>query len=159
MKLATHGLRKFLWVSVLVAALSSPLSCRPDPRVVVLTKGGKEVVLRVEIADTPAKRELGLQYRRELGDDQGMLFLFPVEGRQSFWMKNTPLPLDIIFIGSDLKIAGIIHQAVPFSTNSLSVSAPSQFVLEIKGGLSRRSGIEAGDSVRFEGISLDGVRE
>lgn len=159
MKLATHGLRKFLWVSVLVAALSSPLSCRPDPRVVVLTKGGKEVALRVEIADTPAKRELGLQYRRELGDDQGMLFLFPVEGRQSFWMKNTPLPLDIIFIGSDLNIVGIIHQAVPFSTNSLSVSAPSQFVLEIKGGLSRRSGIEAGNPVRFEGIPLDSVRE
>lgn len=159
MKLATHGLRKFLWVSVLVAALSSPLSCRPDPRVVVLTKGGKEVALRVEIADTPAKRELGLQYRRELGDDQGMLFLFPVEGRQSFWMKNTPLPLDIIFIGSDSKIVGIIHQAVPFSTNSLSVSAPSQFVLEIKGGLSRRSGIEAGNPVRFENISLEGIKD
>lgn len=159
MKLATHGLRKFLWVSVLVAALSSPLSCRPDPRVVVLTKGGKEVALRVEIADTPAKRELGLQYRRELGDDQGMLFLFPVEGRQSFWMKNTPLPLDIIFIGSDSKIVGIIHQAVPFSTNSLSVSAPSQFVLEIKGDLSRRSGIEAGNPVRFENISLEGIKD
>ena len=158
MKLATHGLRKFLWVSVLVAALSSPLSCRPDPRVVVLTKGGKEVALRVEIADTPAKRELGLQYRRELGDDQGMLFLFPIEGRQSFWMKNTPLPLDIIFIGSDLKIVGIIHQAVPFSTNSLSVSASSQFVLEIKGGLSRRSGIDVGDAARFEGILIEEVK-
>ena len=159
MKLATHGLRKFLWVSVLVAALSSPLSCRPDPRVVVLTKGGKEIALRVEIADTPAKRELGLQYRRELRDDQGMLFLFPVEQTQSFWMKNTPLPLDIIFIRSDSKIVGIIHQAVPFSTNSLSVSAPSQFVLEIKGGLSRRSEIEVGDAVRFEGISLERLKD
>lgn len=159
MKLATHGLRKFLWVSVLVTALVSSLSCRPDPRVVVLTKGEKEVALRVEIADTPAKRELGLQYRRELGDEQGMLFLFPVEGRQSFWMKNTPLPLDIIFIGSDLKIVGIIHQAVPFSTASLSVSAPSQFVLEVKGGLSRRSGIDVGNAVRFENIALEGIKD
>lgn len=115
-------------------------------------------MLRVEVADTPAKRSLGLQYRNELGEDQGMLFLFPSEGAQSFWMKNTPLPLDMIFIGSDLKIVGIIRQAVPFSTTSLTVPAPSQFVLEIKGGLSRRKGIEVGDSIRFEGIPLDSIR-
>ena len=134
------------------------VACRPHPRVVISAKSGREIALRVEVADTPAKRELGLQYRRELGDGQGMLFLFPVEGSQSFWMKNTPLPLDIIFIGGDLKIVGIVHQAVPFSTNSLSASAPSRFVLEINGGLSRRLGIEVGNSVRFEDISLEGVK-
>jgi uncharacterized membrane protein (UPF0127 family) len=114
--------------------------------------------MRVEIADTPAKRALGLQYRRDLDDDQGMLFLFPSEEVQSFWMKNTPISLDMIFIGSNQKIVGIIQQAVPFSTAPLSVSAPSQFVLEIKGGLSRRDGIEVGDSIRFENISLDSVK-
>lgn len=159
MSLSDHLILKFLWAFGLLALLSSPLSCRSDPRVVILTKGGKELVVRVEVADTPTKRALGLQYRNELGEDQGMLFLFPSEGAQSFWMKNTPLSLDIIFIGSHRRIVGIIHQAVPFSTNSLSVSAPSQFVLEIKGGLSRRSGIEAGDPVRFENISLEGIKD
>ena len=108
--------------------------------------------VRVEIADTPAKRELGLQYRRELGDDQGMLFLFPAESTQTFWMKNTPISLDMIFIGSNLRIVGIVRDAVPFSTTTLSVAAPSQFVLEIKGGLARRNRIEVGDPVRFEGV-------
>jgi uncharacterized membrane protein (UPF0127 family) len=133
--------------------------CRPNPRVVVSTKSGRDIALKVEVADTPAKRALGLQYRSELGDDRGMLFLFPFPAAQSFWMKNTPISLDIIFIGSDLRIVGIVHQAAPFSTASLSVSGPSQFVLEVRGGLSRQAGIEVGNPVRFEGISLDGVRE
>ena len=63
-------------------------ACRSDPRVVVSTKGGKEYAARVEIADTPSKREMGLQYRTDLADDQGMLFLFPTETVLTFWMKN-----------------------------------------------------------------------
>ena len=132
-------------------------ACSADPRVIISTKSGQEVAFRVEIADTPAKRELGLQYRRELGDDRGMLFLFPAESVQTFWMKNTPISLDMIFIGGDRKIAGIVERAVPYSTATLSVGAPSRFVLEIKGGLANAKRIQAGDSVRFEGISLDGV--
>lgn len=126
---------------------------------IISTKSGKEYAVRVEIADSPAKRELGLQYRRELGDDQGMLFLFPAETGLTFWMKNTPISLDMIFIGSNLKIVGIVHDAVPFSMTTLSVGAPSQFVLEIRGGLAGRQGIEVGDAVRFEGVSLEGVKE
>jgi uncharacterized membrane protein (UPF0127 family) len=134
-------------------------ACRSDPRVIVSTKSGKEYAARVEIADTPAKREMGLQYRNELADDQGMLFLFPAEEVLTFWMKNTPIPLDMIFIGSDLKIVGIARDAVPFSTTTRSVGVPSRFVLEIKGGLAKQKGIETGDAVRFEGVSPDGVKE
>ena len=144
-----------LWLLLSFISFSA---CRSDPRVIISTKAGKELVVRVEVADTPAKRALGLQYRRELSDDQGMLFLFPAERVQSFWMKDTPLSLDIIFIGADRRIVGIIHQAVPFSTASLSVPAPSQFVLEIKGGLSERHGIKVGNPVRFEGVSLEGIQ-
>ncbi|TAK08106.1 DUF192 domain-containing protein [bacterium] len=158
MSLSDHLIFKFLWAFGLLALLAvGLLACRSHPRVVISTKSGEQLALQVEVADTPAKRSLGLQYRNELGDDQGMLFLFPSQGAQSFWMKNTPLPLDMIFIGSDLKIVGIIRQAVPFSTTSLTVPAPSQFVLEIKGGLSRRKGIEVGNRVRFENISLEGI--
>ena len=134
-------------------------ACRSDPRAIVSTKSGKEYAARVEIADTPAKREMGLQYRRELAEDQGMLFLFPAEETLTFWMKNTPIPLDIIFIGSDLKIVGIVRDAVPFSTTTRSVGVPSRFVLEIKGGLAKQKGIEVGAAVRFEGVSPDGVKE
>jgi len=134
-------------------------ACRSEPRVIISTKNGKEYAVRVEIADTPAKREMGLQYRRELDDDQGMLFLFPAEEVLTFWMKNTPIPLDMIFIGSDMKIVGIVHDAVPFSLTTRSVGAPSRFVLEIKGGRVKRQGINVGDAVRFEGISLEGIRE
>jgi len=153
------SVRGWLRAIFLLALSLVVVACDSGPRVIISTKNGKELVLRVEVVETPAKRALGLQYRNELADDQGMLFLFRFETVQSFWMKNTPLSLDMIFIGSDFKIVGIIHQAVPFSTASLSVSAPSQFVLEIKGGLSRLSGIEAGDRVRFEGISLDTVKD
>ena len=135
------------------------VACGAEPRVVISTKGGKEIPVRVEVADTPGKRQLGLQYRRDLDDDQGMLFLFPRATVQAFWMKNTPIPLDMIFIGSDRRIVGIIRQTVPFSTEALSVSAPSQIVLEIKGGLAERDGIEVGNQVRFEGISLEGIKE
>jgi uncharacterized membrane protein (UPF0127 family) len=134
-------------------------ACRAEPKVTIATQGGREVTFYVEIADTPPKRELGLQYRRELATDRGMLFLFPHEREQSFWMKNTPIPLDMIFINKDRKIVGIVEQTVPFSLDSRSVRAASQFVLEINGGLSRRHGIRNGDSVRFEGISVDGVKD
>ena len=63
-----------------------------------------------------------------------MIFLFPAESQHSFWMKNTPIPLDMIFINKDRKIIGIVEQAVPFSTDSRSVPGASQFVLEINGG-------------------------
>ena len=102
---------------------------------------------------------MGLQYRRELADDRGMIFLFPAESQQTFWMKNTPIPLDMIFINRDRKIVGIIEKTEPFSLDPRSVRAPSQYVLEINGGLGSRYGIQTGDTVRFEGIDTGGVRE
>lgn len=143
---------------LLLLALGA-VQCRLDPRVILVNGSGQEVVVRVEVADTPSKRALGLQYRSELGESRGMLFLFPSEKVQAFWMKDTPLSLDLIFIGSDRRIAGIVPRAVPFSMETLSVNAPSQFVLEVEAGFSSRHGIRAGDPVRFEGVTLQTVRE
>jgi len=131
-------------------------ACRADPNVAISTRQGREVVFQVEIADSPAKRELGLQYRRDLAPDRGMIFLFPAETEQTFWMKNTPIPLDMIFIDHERKIVGIVEQTVPFSLDARSVGKPSQFVLEINGGLTKRYGIQAGDRVRFEAIPMAG---
>lgn len=130
-----------------------------EPRIVIATEPGREITFHVEVADTPAKRELGLQYRKELPADRGMIFLFPAEAPQTFWMKNTPIPLDMIFIGRSRRIVGIVAQAAPFTLEPRSVGVPSQFVLEINGGLAKRYGIAPGDTVRFDGIPAEAVRE
>ena len=146
-------------IGFLIALIASVTACQAEPKVTITTKDGRNVSFVVEVADTPSKREMGLQYRRDLAADRGMIFLFPVESQQSFWMKNTPLPLDMIFINRERKIVGIVEQTVPFSLDPRSVTAPSQFVLEINGGLAKRHAIKAGDAVRFDGLPQINVRE
>jgi len=148
-----------LIIGLLIPLIASVTACQAEPRVTITTKDGRTVSFVVEIADTPSKREMGLQYRRDLAADRGMIFLFPAESQQSFWMKNTPLPLDMIFINRERKIVGIVEQTVPFSLDPRSVTAPSQFVLEINGGLAKRHAIKAGDAVRFDGLPQINVRE
>jgi uncharacterized membrane protein (UPF0127 family) len=150
--------RKSLVLAWLVVLLQVS-ACQAEPQVTIATEAGRQLTFQVEVADTPTKRELGLQYRRDLAVDRGMIFLFPAESEHSFWMKNTPIPLDMIFISKDRKIVGIVEQAVPFSTESRSVPGASQFVLEINGGLSKRYGIKAGDTVEFHGLSPEGIRQ
>jgi uncharacterized membrane protein (UPF0127 family) len=152
-------LRRTSLFLTLFAVLLQVNACQAQPQVTIATVGGRELTFQVEVADTPAKRELGLQYRRELAVDHGMIFLFPAESEHSFWMKNTPIPLDMIFINREGKIIGIVEQAVPFSTDSRSVPGASQFVLEINGGLSKSYGIKAGDFVRFQALSPESVKQ
>src|SRR5262245_22044720 len=146
-------------IGLIVALVFFVTACQAEPRVTIATQNGRQVSFAVEVADTPSKRALGLQYRRDLAADRGMIFLFPAESIQSFWMKNTPLPLDMIFIDRERKIVGIVEQTVPFSLDSRSVNAPSQFVLEINGGLSKRHGIKVGDRVRFENVPQTSAEE
>jgi hypothetical protein len=150
-----RALRSFLVLAVLLWAAA----CQAQPKVIIQTKENRELTFQVDVADTPAKRERGLQYRRDLAADRGMIFLFPSESHHSFWMKNTPIPLDMIFISSDQKIVGIVERAVPFSTDSRSVPAASQFVLEINGGLAGHYGVKVGDSIRFQGLAPEKVKE
>jgi uncharacterized membrane protein (UPF0127 family) len=148
-----------LIIGWLIALIASVTACQAEPKVTIATKSGRNVSFTVEIADTPSKREMGLQYRHDLAADRGMIFLFPAESQQSFWMKNTPLPLDMIFINRERKIVGIVEQTVPFSLDPRSVGAPSQYVLEINGGLAKRHGIKAGDAVRFDDIPQKNLKE
>jgi uncharacterized membrane protein (UPF0127 family) len=142
------GLTALIWLLGLAVS-----ACDAQPRVTITTKDGRQVGFQVEVADSPGKREMGLMYRTELADDHGMIFLFPEESQQSFWMKNTPRSLDMIFIGRDRKIVGIVEQATPFSLDPRSVDGRSQFVFEINGGLSQRYGFKSGDSVQFDGFN------
>jgi len=127
----------------------------PLPRAWVRLKdayGGVQAV-EVEVAATPDSRQRGLMWRTELAAGKGMLFLFPEQEVQSFWMANTLISLDMIFITTDMKVAGIVERAVPQSRASRSVGAPSQYVLEVPGGWSQSVGITKGSPVEFEGVA------
>lgn len=122
------------------------------PRVVVETAAGGRHAIAVELARTDAERARGLMHRTSLPDDRGMLFLFDETAEHTFWMKDTPLPLDMIFIDEEGRIVGIVERAAPRTTTPRTVGAPSRFVLEVNGGWARARGVRAGDRVRFEGV-------
>jgi uncharacterized membrane protein (UPF0127 family) len=107
------------------------------------------VTIQAEIADTPPARQQGLMFRTAMADSQGMLFLFPTEDHLSFWMHNTLIPLDMIFIKTDHTVLGVVENATPKTDTSRQVPGVSQFVLEVNGGLSQRLGIKAGENVAF----------
>jgi uncharacterized membrane protein (UPF0127 family) len=137
---------------VLLLAFAALVACTRGPRVVVHAAHGP-VTISVEIAATPARRERGLMYRTDLGADAGMLFLFPRDDDLRFWMKNTPLPLDMVFIDASRTIVGIVADTRPFSTQALGVGKPSRYVLEVHAGYCVKHGIAAGDKVDFEQVS------
>jgi len=112
----------------------------------IVTDAG-ERTFQVEIADDPRERAVGLMFRRAMPADAGMLFDFMEEQPASFWMRNTYIPLDMIFIKSDGTIDSIGERTTPLSERSVPSKGPVRFVLEINGGLSDRLGIEAGDRV------------
>ncbi len=113
---------------------------------IVTAKGVRR--FRVEIADTDALRERGLMFRKTLAPDHGMLFEFPLSDIQNFWMKNTLISLDIIYIGADGRIVSIARNAKPHDETPLPSAGPALGVLEIGGGLAAKLGIEPGDQVR-----------
>ena len=104
-------------------------------------------VFTVDVADTDAMREKGLMFRKELPAGRGMLFDFFRDQPVGFWMKNTYIPLDMIFIRSDGRIVSIAENTEPLSERVIPAGAPVRAVLEVKGGTARRLGIQPGDQV------------
>jgi uncharacterized membrane protein (UPF0127 family) len=101
----------------------------------------------VDVVDTPESRAQGLMFVTELADDAGMLFDFKEEREVSFWMRNTFIPLDMIFIAADGVVKTIHVNAKPHDTTSISSEVPVQFVLEIPGGRSVEIGLKPGDRI------------
>jgi uncharacterized membrane protein (UPF0127 family) len=156
--------RGIRWLAGLMAAAAFTIvtiatSCASAPRVEILSQDGRaRAVVKVEIANTQSAREVGLMYRPKLAANAGMLFVFSGPSMLQFWMKNTEIPLDMIFANGDGRIVGIIANAEPYSEKRLSVDAPSVYVLEVNGGFCAQHGIETGDRIRFDGFvprSLD----
>lgn len=122
-----------------------------DLTVIPLTVTSGETVhsFRVELADSAEAQAQGLMFRTELGDDEGMIFPSDPPDVRSFWMKNTPLPLDIIFIGTDGRILNIYPMTTPYSLDSLYSAGLTSGVLELRGGRAEELGIKKGDLVEW----------
>lgn len=127
--------------------LSSGASATKREGLTVDTAGGART-FQVEVVREEADRNRGLMYRRSMAESHGMLFDYDPPQVVGFWMKNTYIPLDIIFIGPDGRIIRIAEQTVPFSLEHIPSGGVTRGVLEINGGLSRKLGIRAGDVVR-----------
>jgi uncharacterized membrane protein (UPF0127 family) len=137
--------RSFAAAAALVLTLTSAWALDRNT-VEIASKGGVHV-FTVEIADTEAAREKGLMYRKSLPPGQGMLFDFHSDQPVRFWMKNTYIPLDMIFIRSDGRILNIAENTTPMSENEVPSAGPVQAVLEVRGGTARKLGIAPGDRV------------
>jgi uncharacterized membrane protein (UPF0127 family) len=153
---------------ILIAALATPLTaCRAEPQAVVqavtartapsgldliplqISSAGGTHRFTVEVARTGAEQAQGLMFRETLAPDAGMLFPFGAPRPASFWMKNTLIPLDMIFVRADGTIARIAANTVPHSLEPVGVAEPVAAVLEIPGGRAAELGIAEGDRVSW----------
>lgn len=117
--------------------------------------GKASAVFSLEVAATPEQRQQGLMFRKELATRHGMIFLFPAEKTQSFWMKNTYISLDMIFLDKNLKVVGILQHVPVLNESGRGVPAQSQFVIEVAAGTVEREGITEGAVARFEGPGIE----
>ena len=104
----------------------------------------------IEVADDDAERAQGLMNRPWMEETQGMLFIMENEERQSFWMRNTIIPLDIIYVSADKRIVSIAKDTQPFSEKSIPSAGPAKYVVEVIAGFSDKYGLKAGDRIEFE---------
>lgn len=133
---------------LLVAAFpAAALESFQKSKLSVETAGGGKFRFDVELALTPGQQAQGLMYRRTMAADAGMLFIYDRVQPASFWMKNTLIPLDMLFIAADGRIVNIHERAVPESLDSVNSDGPVKAILELNGGMAARLGIRPGDRV------------
>jgi len=152
-------LRLVLFVGIFGLLLGACGSDEPDPENTSFQKEGRLAFLGpdgdtlraidVEIAETDAERQRGLMHRRSLGYDRGMLFIFEEVNEGGMWMRNTPLPLDIVFVAPDSHVINIARRTTPFSDKSIKPSAPRKFVVEVRAGFAARFGLTDSTRIRW----------
>lgn len=142
----------FLAVVALIAA-STPAGAAPcAPDRIEVRAGDGVAEFSVEIADTAATRAKGLMFREEMAPDAGMFFVYDEASRIAFWMKNTPLPLDIIFFNRHGVICSIKEAATPYSTDLIPSGCAAQTVLELNAGVAAARGLKRGAPARHPAI-------
>ncbi len=143
-----HTLRFFLGFALAIGANSSTVASPKGLQFVQI----RNISFQVEVVRSSDEWMKGLMFRDRLGEKEGMLFFGKEVRRQSFWMKNTPVSLDIIYISKDLRIDSIQKNTEPLSEKPLPSKGPALHVLEIVAGSSDRHGFREGDKVIFRGI-------
>jgi uncharacterized membrane protein (UPF0127 family) len=137
---------------------SNPPEFRHDGTLTFLSAEGDSLTtIDIEIADTDAARAQGLMYRRSMRYDRGMLFVFDEPGTGGMWMRNTPLPLDMIFVDADEEIINIVERTTPFSEESVAPEAPRTYVIEVRAGFVERHNLD--DTARITWRRLDSSDE
>jgi uncharacterized membrane protein (UPF0127 family) len=131
---------------------SEPLSYGEPAEVVFRPAGAPAARVEVEVARTGRQIQRGLMHREHLPAGAGMLFLFARQQVQRFWMKDTLIPLDMIFVSSAMVVVGVVENAAPRTMVSRRVAAPSQFVVEVNAGWARAHRVAAGVPVEFIGV-------
>jgi uncharacterized membrane protein (UPF0127 family) len=145
--------RRLLFLPLLLLALAAnvalaQLATFPTAPLTIVTAGGPHK-FTVELATTPAQMEQGLMFRPSLAPDAGMLFDYQAPSMAMMWMKNTLIPLDMLFVDAAGRIVNIHERAVPGSLATISAAAPARAVIELNGGTAARLGIRPGDRVMF----------
>ena len=142
------------WIALVIALsivpadrITGPQPTLPQSALTIETKRGP-VRFTIELATTPDQQQHGLMFRRSLAQNAGMLFLYGTDSPHSFWMKNTIIPLDILFVKRDGAIARIAANAKPLSEEPIPSGGPVRAVLEIPGGRAAQLGVAVGDKVR-----------
>ena len=131
------------------AIKTAPITFNKEGELSVYRGGTDSVLVRldVEIADTDYETQTGLMYRDAMKAQQGMLFIFEEEAMHSFYMKNTKIPLDLLFIDHEMKVATIEENAQPMDESGISSRVAVQYVLEANAGMAARWGVQPGDSI------------
>ena len=144
--------RRFVFAAPLmlaaVAARGQPADVQFKRSSLTIVTGGRDLKFEVDLATNDAERSRGLMFRKQLGAYEGMLFDFYQEMQVSFWMKNTLIPLDMVFIAADGTVKHVHANAVPMSTDAIPSLYPVRAVLEINGGSAALLGIKPGDKVK-----------
>lgn len=107
-------------------------------------------MIQVEIADNPGSREKGLMHRSDISYEEGMIFIFDTSEPRAFWMKNTPISLDILFLNEAFEIVSIAKYTLPYSEESIPSEEISKYVVEVKAGFCDSFGIKTGDKIVFK---------
>lgn len=127
-----------------------------EGRLAVVQDGDSTVIIDIEIADTDSARQRGMMQREGFPNDRsGMLFLFDTEEPRSFWMSNTPVALDILFVDADSQIVSIAKYTTPYSSEQIQSGEPAQFVLETPAGFADSYGLLEGDRIRWRRTDQD----
>ncbi len=137
----------------ILAPLGAEAACAPD--VVDLRGPSGQQRFTVELADDGAERAQGLMFREKMASGAGMLFVYDAPQRASFWMKNTLIPLDMIFLDETGRVTRVHSNAIPGDTTPIDGGNDVRFVLEINGGLAQRMGITEGSELRHPSVPQD----